>query len=80
MYVFSIDILFKGSQSLSNMRSKFTAVSLKPLYSLHGTAVLNIFANSKLYLFEKTLTRVSGAQGQLFDEKTSGRKSHVRVP
>jgi hypothetical protein len=27
MYVFSIDIPFKGSQSLSNMRYKVTAVS-----------------------------------------------------
>jgi hypothetical protein len=27
MYVFSIDIPFKGSQSLSNKRSKVTAVS-----------------------------------------------------
>jgi hypothetical protein len=27
MYVFSIDIPFKGSQSLSNIRSKVTAVS-----------------------------------------------------
>jgi hypothetical protein len=31
-------------------------------------------------IFKKALTRVSGAYGELFDEKTRGRKSHVRVP
>jgi hypothetical protein len=31
-------------------------------------------------IFEKALTRVTGAQGKLFDEKNRGRKSHVRVP
>jgi hypothetical protein len=73
------------------MRSKVTVVSF-----LHSGVIdtamictaesltvqptlLNIFEFEAV--FEKTSTRVSGAQGKLFDEKkTRGRKSRVRVP
>jgi hypothetical protein len=39
MYVFSIDIPFKGKQSLSNMRSKVTTASMTPLCHVHPSQI-----------------------------------------
>jgi hypothetical protein len=62
------------------------AVSLTPLWHAQRYHWHRCATNFVDYLtefeavFEKTLTRVWGVQGNLFDEKTRGRKSRVRAP
>jgi hypothetical protein len=92
MYVFSIDIPFKGSQSLSNMRSKVTAVSYL-LSGVNDTAVP--CAAKSDFLIKKTVCLIiredvrkkvgcspvyQGPRGSCLMKKNRGRKSRVRVP
>jgi hypothetical protein len=53
VYVFSIDIPFKGSQNLLNMRSKVTVVLMTQLYHGHCSVQPN-----QSYAFKKTVLRI----------------------
>jgi hypothetical protein len=72
IYVFSIDISFKGCQSLSNMRSKVPSVT-----NLHNFVD---YIREFEAIFEKALICVSGTQGKLFDEKTQRSKISCQGP
>jgi hypothetical protein len=77
--IFFIEIPFKGGQSLSNSRSPAREVSYR-LSGVIDTAQAPTLSNNFEVILENALTRESGAQMGLFDEKTRGQKSRDTVP
>jgi hypothetical protein len=81
MYVFSIDIPFKGSQSLSNMRSKVTSVSYLRCHWHCCACDSDVNDTAVPCIFEKSWLHSSGSMTPLCNQLcrlSSWIRSHTR--
>jgi hypothetical protein len=93
MYVLSIDIPFKDSQSHSKMRCKVTLVSFlrsgvnDSVVHVTVVSIMTPLCNQSCRFTPKIRSHIQKGfnpcirgLGELFDKKNRGRKSRVRVP